>query len=48
MRTETEEKVERWGVALALALGLLVLSAFVLIAVVQVALALWGGNLSTA
>jgi tight adherence protein B len=47
LRAEAEEKVERLGVALVLPLGLLVLPAFVLIAVVPMALALWGVGMST-
>lgn len=47
LRTVAQEKVERLGVALVLPLGLLVLPAFVLIAVVPMALALWGSGMST-
>lgn len=47
LRTDAQEKVERLGVALVLPLGLLVLPAFVLIAVVPMALALWSGGMST-
>jgi len=48
VRSDAQERVERLGVMLVVPLGLLVLPAFVLIAVVPMALALWGGNLSTA
>lgn len=47
MRTQAQEKVERLGVTLVMPLGLLVLPAFVLIAVVPMALGLWGGGIST-
>jgi len=47
LRTDSQEKVERLGVALVLPLGLLVLPAFVLIAVVPMALGLWGSGMST-
>ena len=47
MRTHAQEKVERLGVALVMPLGLLVLPAFVLIAVVPMALGLWGTGMST-
>jgi tight adherence protein B len=47
MRTHAQEKVERLGVALVMPLGLLVLPAFVLIAVVPMALGLWGTGIST-
>jgi len=46
-RSVAKEKVERLGVAVVLPLGLLVLPAFVLMAVVPMALALWGNGLST-
>jgi tight adherence protein B len=47
VRSEAQERVERLGVLLVVPLGLLVLPAFVLIAVVPMAIALWGDNLST-
>jgi tight adherence protein B len=42
-RTDAEDRLQRLGVAVVLPLGVLVLPAFVLLAVVPMALILWDG-----
>lgn len=46
LRTQAEGKVERLGVVRVLLLGLLRLPAFVLVAVVPMAVSLWEGSLA--
>jgi tight adherence protein B len=43
-RTDSEERMARLGVSVVIPLGLLVLPAFVLVAVVPMAVSLWEGS----
>ena len=45
-RTNAEERMARLGVSVVMPLGLLVLPAFVLVAVVPMAVSLWEGSLA--
>jgi tight adherence protein B len=46
VRTDAENRVQRLGVAVVLPLGLLVLPAFVMVAIVPLAVSLWSGALA--